>query len=61
MLPDYSAGRGTIRVEKSPADNREYKFFVMPSGLQVLAVSDPTADRAAASMDVSVGSFSGDK
>jgi len=55
---DYSAGRGTVRVEKSPADNREYKFFVLPSGLQVLAVSDPTADRAAASMDVSVGSFS---
>ena len=58
LLPDYSAGKGSVIVKKSPADNREYKFFVMPSGLQVLVVSDPTADRAAASMDVSVGSFS---
>jgi secreted Zn-dependent insulinase-like peptidase len=30
----------------------------MPRFLQVIAVSDPAADRAAASMDVSVGSFS---
>jgi hypothetical protein len=53
-----SGGLDAVHVIKSPADNREYKFFVMPSGLQVLVVSDPTADRAAASMDVSVGSFS---
>ena len=59
LLPDYySAGASTVRIEKSPADNRDYKFFTMPSGLQVIVVSDPTADRAAASMDVSVGSFS---
>jgi len=58
LLPDSSAGKGTVRIEKSPSDNREYKFFTMPSGLQVIVVSDPTADRAAASMDVSVGSFS---
>lgn len=59
LLPDStSAEGGSVRVEKSPSDNREYKFFVMPSGLQVLLVSDATADRAAASMDVSVGSFS---
>ena len=58
LMPDYSEGQGAVRVIKSPSDSREYKYFVMPSGLQVLVVSDPTADRAAASMDVSVGSFS---
>jgi hypothetical protein len=58
LLPDYNAATGTVHIKKSPSDKREYKFFIMPSGLQVLAVSDPTADRAAASMDVSVGSFS---
>ena len=63
LLPatDMTGGEGqvgSVRVEKSPSDNRDYKFFIMPSGLQVLLVSDATADRAAASMDVSVGSFS---
>mmetsp|Transcript_42106 Transcript_42106/g.86001 ORF Transcript_42106/g.86001 Transcript_42106/m.86001 type:complete len:1067 (-) Transcript_42106:67-3267(-) len=51
-------GLGNVEVIKSPADPRVYKYFVLDNGLQVMAVSDPTSDRAAAAMDVSVGHFS---
>jgi len=45
-------------VQKSKSDLKLYQHFTLPNGLAVLAISDPSADRAAASMDVSVGSFS---
>ena len=45
-------------IQRSPSDLKLYQHFTLPNGLDVLAISDPTADRAAASMDVSVGSFS---
>lgn len=40
----------------SPNDNRDYRTLVLENGLKVLLVSDPEADKAAASMNVSVGS-----
>ncbi|WP_299199193.1 insulinase family protein [uncultured Amphritea sp.] len=43
-------------VEKSPTDNRDYLAFTLPNQLKVLVISDPTADKAAASMDINVGS-----
>ncbi len=45
------------RVIKSPADSREYKYVKLPSGLQVLLISDPKTDKSAAAVNVSVGSF----
>jgi len=54
----FDSGYSHVKVIKSESDTRSYRFFVLPNGLQVLAVSDPTADRVAASMDVSVGHFS---
>lgn len=43
---------------KSPSDTREYRTFVLPNGLRVLLISDSAADKAAASLDVYVGSGS---
>ena len=43
-------------VHKSPHDPREYQAVVLDNGLRVLLVSDPQTDKAAASLNVDVGS-----
>ncbi|MFW6345268.1 MAG: insulinase family protein [Halomonas sp.] len=40
----------------SPHDTRDYRVLTLDNGLTALLVSDPEADKAAASMNVSVGS-----
>src|SRR5690554_7841705 len=40
----------------SPHDSRDYRALSLENGLTALLVSDPEADKAAASMNVSVGS-----
>ena len=40
----------------SPFDDRDYRVVTLDNGLQALLVSDPDADKAAASMNVRVGS-----
>ncbi|MGR2738329.1 insulinase family protein [Billgrantia sp. Q4P2] len=40
----------------SPHDSRDYRVLLLDNGLTALLVSDPEADRAAASMNVGVGS-----
>jgi len=45
-------------VVKSPNDTREYRALVLDNGMQVLLISDPSADKAAASVDVNAGSNS---
>ncbi|MEE3214854.1 MAG: insulinase family protein, partial [Pseudomonadota bacterium] len=40
----------------SPHDDRDYRVLTLDNGLEVLLVSDPEADKAAASLNVSVGS-----
>jgi secreted Zn-dependent insulinase-like peptidase len=40
----------------SPYDSRDYRVLSLQNGLNVLLVSDPEADKAAASMNVRVGS-----
>ncbi len=47
---------GAAEIIKSPADSREYRHFVLDNGLKVVVVSDPDVDKAAASLDVAVGS-----
>lgn len=42
--------------DKSPNDNNEYRFIELDNGLQAILVSDKDADKAAASMNVAVGS-----
>lgn len=40
----------------SPNDDRKMRHFVLPNGLAVLLISDPKTDKAAAALDVNVGS-----
>lgn len=45
-------------IEKPLLDDRSYRFIKLDSNdLHVLLISDPSSDRAAASLDVHVGSF----
>ena len=44
-------------VVASPNDQREYRHIQLPNQLDVLLISDPTADKAAASLDVYIGSY----
>ncbi len=46
----------TIRVTQSQNDEREYRYLRLDNELQVLLISDPETDKAAASLDVNVGS-----
>jgi len=43
------------QVLVSPNDNRAYKTLVLPNKLEVLLVSDPTAEKSAAALSVGVG------
>jgi insulysin len=54
----YAAGQkpGPVEVIKSIADVREYRSITLGNGLRVMLVSDASADRAAAALDVNVGS-----
>ena len=45
-----------IEIERSPADTRDYRALTLENGLEALVVSDPSADEAAAALDVNVGS-----
>lgn len=45
-------------VETSPLDERSFRAFTLPNHLRVLVVSDSSSDKAAASLNVSVGTFS---
>ncbi len=45
-------------VVKSPEDNRSYRALTLENGLRVILVSDSTADKAAAAIDVDAGSWS---
>ncbi|KAG6546103.1 hypothetical protein Mapa_012509 [Marchantia paleacea] len=44
-------------IYKARADARSYRRVLLPNAMQVLLISDPDSDKAAASMDVHVGSF----
>lgn len=45
-------------VEVSPLETRSMRVCKLPNSMNVLLVSDPTTDKAAAAINVSVGSFS---
>ena len=53
--PDKSAHPQGIIV--SPNDSREYRHLRLPNDMDVLLISDPSSDKAAASLDVYVGSY----
>ncbi|WP_020407664.1 insulinase family protein [Hahella ganghwensis] len=43
-------------IIKSPSDSREYRAITLDNGLQAMLISDPETDKAAAALDVDVGS-----
>ncbi len=45
-----------ITIIKSPNDDRQYAAMLLPNGLQVVLVSDPSLENSAASLAVGVGS-----
>ncbi|XP_019101972.1 PREDICTED: insulin-degrading enzyme-like 1, peroxisomal [Camelina sativa] len=47
-----------VEILKPRTDSRDYRMIVLKNLLQVLLISDPDTDKCAASMSVSVGSFS---
>ncbi|KAG8937301.1 Insulinase (Peptidase M16) [Tulasnella sp. 418] len=46
------------RIEVSQLDDRQYRIVTLPNRLEALLISDEKADKAAASLDVSVGHLS---
>lgn len=46
-----------MSVIKSPNDNREYKSIVLPNKLNVILISDPEMNVAAASLCVNIGNY----
>eukprot|EP01128_Nolandella_sp_AFSM9_P011831 TRINITY_DN8746_c0_g1_i1.p1 TRINITY_DN8746_c0_g1~~TRINITY_DN8746_c0_g1_i1.p1 ORF type:complete len:959 (+),score=215.62 TRINITY_DN8746_c0_g1_i1:78-2954(+) len=47
----------SARIVVSPEDKREYRTLTLANEMNVMLVSDPTTDKAAASMEVGVGFF----
>ncbi|XP_039282845.1 insulin-degrading enzyme isoform X2 [Nilaparvata lugens] len=45
-------------IEKSKQDDREYRGLILDNDMKVVLISDPTTDKAAASLDVNVGFMS---
>lgn len=47
-----------VVIAKSPADPRAYRSVVLQNKLQAVLIHDPDTDKAAACLDVKIGSFS---
>ena len=45
-----------VEITTSPNDNRNYHAFELENGLKVIVISDPGTDKAAASLEVGIGS-----
>ncbi len=52
----YAVNSQAVTIDVGQIDDREYDFIVLENQLKVLLISDPKADKAAASLDVHVGS-----
>ena len=47
----------TTVVEKSPNDDREYRYLKLPNSLEVLLIHDSKTEKSAACCDVRIGSM----
>lgn len=45
------------KISKSEFDHREFKYIVLPNHMKAVLISDPLADKSAASVEVQVGSL----
>ncbi|MDO6562918.1 insulinase family protein [Amphritea sp. 1_MG-2023] len=52
----FTASHVSAAVQKSPTDQRDYLTFTLPNEMKVLVISDPTTDKAAASVNINIGS-----
>lgn len=55
--PNYVETISTT-MEKPLSDDRSYQVVRLPNHLEILLIHDPHTDKAAAAIDVNVGSFS---
>jgi len=53
-----AAGSRDVEFIRARSDKRQYRRVVLPNALEILLISDPDTDKAAACMEVEVGSFS---
>ena len=58
VVPAFSELLVREDIARSEGDTSSYRYLLLPNNLQVLLISDATADKAAASLDVFVGSSS---
>ncbi|RXK37995.1 insulysin [Tremella mesenterica] len=56
--PPIPKASGPVQLILPPTEDRPHKYFTLPNGIEVIVVSDPKADKAAASMEVGVGHLS---
>ncbi|TYJ55081.1 hypothetical protein B9479_004218 [Cryptococcus floricola] len=56
--PPIPKASGPVSLIVPPTEDRAHKYLTLDNGLEVIVVSDPKADKAAASMDVGVGHLS---
>lgn len=56
MLCSVSSGLSAADIITSPLDDRQYLAHQLSNGMQVLLISDPSADKAAAALDINRGS-----
>lgn len=57
-VPPIPKADGPVTLHLPPTDDRIHKYFTLDNGIEVIVVSDPKADKAAAAMDVGVGHLS---
>ena len=58
LLADTSSvSKKTIELIKAKNDPRSYRYIKLKNGITAVLISDPNAQKAAAAIDVGVGSF----
>ncbi len=58
LAANSAEGANTVDIVVSPGTDRAYRHVVLANGLNAVLVSDPDTDKAAASLEVAVGSGS---
>ncbi|ODO11325.1 hypothetical protein I350_00102 [Cryptococcus amylolentus CBS 6273] len=56
--PPIPKATGPVDLILPPLEKRIHKYFTLANGLEVIIISDPKADKAAASMNVGIGHMS---
>jgi secreted Zn-dependent insulinase-like peptidase len=59
--PQATAASKISAVSKSESDNRDYRYLTLTNNLRVLLISDSTAEKSAAALNVHVGSHQNPK